>query len=136
MLCTAQSFIKRHFNMRIRHIPRRIRSLITIFLLTVCTFIHTHPKKQKKNKHTKNIYIAYSRPNEICSVAVWHRQELKLCHFSVSLLKFASNGFFTSMFQLSFISFSPFANCTVCQPFNVFFSGASGIHSTATPILF
>lgn len=51
LLCTAQSFIKRHFNMRIRHIPRRIRSLITIFLLTVCTFIiHAHLKEESEKR--------------------------------------------------------------------------------------
>lgn len=80
--------------MRIRHIPRRIRSLITIFLLTVFTFIiHAHLNEEREKKKSgsdtdKNQTMPFQR-------------------LSLSgVLKSLPTVFFArSMFRLSFISF-------------------------------
>lgn len=87
--------------MRIRHIPRRIRSLITIFLLTVCTFIiHAHLNEEREKKKSgsdtdKNQTMPFQR-------------------LSLRCVEIASNGFFCS-FDVStlFYIFSRAIRCAV-----------------------
>lgn len=82
-------------------------------------YLYTYLKKEKQKKNKNNIYIAYSRSNEICSLAVAPARIETMSFQRLSVEIRFQRLFHFDVLTLFYIFLASLANCTMCQPLNV-----------------